>query len=66
MGGDYWVDIDKFAERDLGIDIISYQNNMDYYEQYGRAPIARVEISTVMIIMLMYLTDVAGCSMIFL
>ena len=42
MGGDYWVDIDKFAERDLGIDIISYQNNMDYYEQYGRAPIARV------------------------
>ena len=42
LGGDYWVDIDKFAERDLGIDIISYQNNMDYYEQYGRAPIARV------------------------
>lgn len=42
LGGDYWVDIDKFAERDLGIDIISYQNNMDYYEQYGRAPIAHV------------------------
>lgn len=42
LGGDYWVDIDKFAERDLGIDIISYQNNMDYYEQYGKAPIARV------------------------
>ena len=37
LGGDYWVDIDKFAERDLGIDIISYQNNMDYYEKYGKA-----------------------------
>lgn len=41
LGGDYWVDIDKFAERDLGIDIISYQNNMDYYEKYGKAPIVR-------------------------
>lgn len=41
LGGDYWVDIDKFAERDLGIDIISYQNNMDYYEKYGKAPIAK-------------------------
>ncbi|HIZ06267.1 MAG TPA: TonB-dependent receptor [Candidatus Phocaeicola gallistercoris] len=41
LGGDYWVDIDKFAERDFGSTIIPYQNNMDYYERYGKAPIAR-------------------------
>ena len=43
LGGDYWVDIDKFAERDMGItDPVPSQNNMDYYEKYGKAPIAKV------------------------
>lgn len=42
MGGDYWVDVDKFAERDMGItNPVPYQNNMDYYEKYGKAPIAK-------------------------
>lgn len=43
LGGDYWIDVDKFAERDMGItNPIPYQNNMDYYEQNGKAPIAKV------------------------
>lgn len=38
LGGDYWIDVDKFAERDMGgLDPIPYQNNMDYYEKYGHA-----------------------------
>lgn len=37
LGGDYWLDIDKFAERDFGSSEISYQNNLDYYETYGYA-----------------------------
>lgn len=38
LGGDYWVDVDKFAERDMGgMNPIPYQNNMAYYEQYGHA-----------------------------
>lgn len=42
LGGDYWVDIDKYAERDMGImNPDRYQNNLDYYEKYGKAPIAR-------------------------
>ena len=43
LGGDYWIDVDKFAERDMGIvDPIPSQNNMDYYEKHGKAPIAKV------------------------
>ena len=35
LGGDYWVDIDKFAERDMGgLNPIPYQNDMEYYEKY--------------------------------
>lgn len=42
LGGDYWLDIDKFAERDMGgMNPIPYQNNMDYYEKYGAAPVAK-------------------------
>ncbi len=38
LGGDYWVDIDKFAERDMGgLNPIPYQNDMAYYEKYGHA-----------------------------
>ncbi len=37
MGGDYWVDVDKFAERDFGNDALAYQNNLDYYEEHGHA-----------------------------
>lgn len=40
MGGDYWYDIDKFAERDMASEIAP-QNNLDYYWATGHAPIAR-------------------------
>jgi len=36
LGGDYWLDIDKFAERDKGSDVIAYQNDVDYYIAHGR------------------------------
>lgn len=43
LGGDYWVDVDKFAERDMGgLDPIPYQNDMDYYEAFGHARAAKV------------------------
>ncbi|MBP3289990.1 MAG: carboxypeptidase-like regulatory domain-containing protein [Alistipes sp.] len=41
LGGDYWLDIDKFAERDFGADAVAYQNNMAYYRQHGRAQAVR-------------------------
>ncbi len=37
LGGDYWVDIDKFAERDFGSSETAYQNNLAYYNEYGHA-----------------------------
>lgn len=43
LGGDYWIDVDKFAERDMGeSDPIPYQNDMDYYNKYGHARAAKV------------------------
>ena len=42
LGGDYWLDVDKFAERDLGWDPMNYQNNVQYYTQRGHAKAARV------------------------
>ena len=42
LGGDYWLDIDKFAERDKGSDVIAYQNDVDYYLTHGHARMARV------------------------
>ena len=37
LGGDYWLDGDKFAERDFGSNVVSYQNNMAYYREHGHA-----------------------------
>lgn len=37
LGGDYFIDIDKFAERDLGGNELAYQNNLLYYAMYGHA-----------------------------
>ena len=42
LGGDYWLDVDKFAERDFGSNTESYQNNMAYYNLYGHAQAVRV------------------------
>lgn len=42
LGGDYWADIDKFAERDFGSNAIAYQNNLDYYYRHGHAHAAKV------------------------
>ena len=42
LGGDYWADIDKFAERDFGSNTEAYQNNLDYYNKYGHAHAAKV------------------------
>ena len=35
LGGDYWLDIDKFAERDMGSDIEAYQNDLEFYKTHG-------------------------------
>ena len=40
LGGDYWYDIDKFAERDMS-STTAAQNDLDYYEKTGHARIAR-------------------------
>ena len=37
LGGDYWLDVDKFAERDFGGNDLAYQNNMAYYREHGQA-----------------------------
>lgn len=42
LGGTYWVDIDKFAERDFASNELAYQNNLDYYDAHGHAHAARV------------------------
>ena len=42
LGGDYWLDVDKFAERDLGWDPLNYQNDVEYYNTYGHAKEAEV------------------------
>ncbi len=41
LGGDYWADVDKFAERDFGSDAEAYQNDLDYYYAHGHARAAR-------------------------
>ncbi len=41
LGGDFWVDVDKFAERDMGSDPLAYQNDLDYYNENGHARIVR-------------------------
>ncbi|MFI3332552.1 MAG: TonB-dependent receptor [Rikenellaceae bacterium] len=37
LGGDYWIDVDKFAERDFGSNETAYQNNLAYYNENGHA-----------------------------
>ncbi len=37
LGGDYYVDIDQFAERDYGSDDAKMQNDLDYYLAHGSA-----------------------------
>ena len=37
LGGQYYVNVDQFAERDFGSDQIKIQNDMDYYLQHGEA-----------------------------
>ena len=41
LGGDFWVDVDKFAERDMGSDPVKYQNDLDYYNEHGHARIVK-------------------------
>ncbi len=38
LGGDYYVDVDSFAERDFSSSPTMTQNNLDYFLQYGTAP----------------------------
>ena len=40
LGGDYWYDIDKFADRDMA-SVEAAQNDLDYYWATGHARIAR-------------------------
>ncbi|MDE6779143.1 MAG: hypothetical protein K2J51_06735, partial [Alistipes sp.] len=35
LGGDYWLDVDKFALRDMGWDPTKFQNDIQYYAKYG-------------------------------
>lgn len=37
LGGEYWLDIDKFARRDMGDDPLLYQNDVAYYREHGEA-----------------------------
>ena len=37
LGGDFWIDVDKFAQRDFG-DPVKEQNNLDFYDRYHYAP----------------------------
>ncbi len=41
LGGDYWADVDKFAERDFASDVTAYQNDLDYFYEHGHARAAR-------------------------
>ena len=40
MGGDYWYDVDKFAERDMASETAA-QNDLDYYWATGHARVVR-------------------------
>ncbi|MBR2352851.1 MAG: carboxypeptidase-like regulatory domain-containing protein [Alistipes sp.] len=41
LGGDFWIDIDKFAERDMGSNVTAYQNDLDYYNEHGHPRVVR-------------------------
>lgn len=42
LGGDYYVNIDQFAERDFASDPIKIQNDLDYYMAHGEAQKVKV------------------------
>lgn len=35
LGGDYWLDVDKFAERDMGSNPEAFQNDYEFYRTHG-------------------------------
>lgn len=37
LGGDYYVNLDQFAERDYASSVTMYQNDLDYYLKNGKA-----------------------------
>lgn len=41
LGGDYYVNIDQFAERDYASSVTMYQNDLDYYLKNGKAQTLR-------------------------
>ena len=41
LGGDYYMNIDQFAERDFASNPAMVQNDLDYYLQHGSAQILR-------------------------
>ena len=42
LGGDYYVNIDSFAERDYASNAAMIQNDLDYYLQHGTAQVLKV------------------------
>ena len=40
LGGDYWYDVDKYAERDFVAERTT-QNDLKYFDQYGHARVVR-------------------------
>ena len=42
LGGDYYVNIDQFAERDFGSNYEMIQNDLDYYLEHGEAQKVKV------------------------
>ena len=42
LGGDYYVNIDSFAERDYASNAAMIQNDLDYYLQHGAAQVLKV------------------------
>ncbi len=41
LGGNYWYDIDKFADRDMPNDAATAQNDLDYYWKTGHGRIVK-------------------------
>jgi hypothetical protein len=42
LGGDYFLDIDNFAERDFAASPGKLQNDVDYFLRHGQAPVIQV------------------------
>lgn len=41
LGGDYYLNVDQFAERDFGADEMKIQNDLEYYLAHGEAQVLR-------------------------